>query len=131
MYDCSEKKTCARYGPEGDKVLAVYKTNSWLPRIIVEPLMVAKLKEVLPDARKQNRMTHVRGAGEVVNPNVTAIDISVSTIPENRRDAFIAAVKARPEVVGFMCKTYDPAAYHIEIATDPRYQTGLVKDFCN
>lgn len=78
------------YGSEGNKVVDVYvaqtKTNRDETAILAA--MDAEIKKVLPEAIKNNHLMHVD------RPDYDVFDVSLDSIPSDKRGDFIAAAKA-------------------------------------
>jgi hypothetical protein len=78
------------YGSEGNLVIDVYvtKTAALTEQSEILAAMEAKVKDVLPDAIKHNHMMHVD------RPDFDVFDVSLDSIPSDKRDDFSTAAKA-------------------------------------
>jgi hypothetical protein len=78
------------YGSEGKAVVDVYvnQSNAHNDRTKILAAMEAKIIEVLPAAREHNHLMHVD------RPDFDVFDVSMASIPGDKRTGFLAAAKA-------------------------------------
>ena len=78
------------YGGEGNQVVDVYvaQTNANQDEAATLAAMAAKIKAVLPEAINNHHLMHVD------RPGYDVFDVSLDSIPGDKRDSFIKAAKA-------------------------------------
>lgn len=95
----------ALYRPPGQKVVDVYSQfHATLSASAVQALMAEKILEV----GSSNVSHHIADANHYV------FDVGPSSIPQEKREAFIAAAASHPRVSKFLKPPADPA-YHLEV----------------
>lgn len=97
------------YRDAGDKVIWVYEQfHSTLPPASVQELMAEEIRKVGPG----NVSHHITDANHYV------FDVAPSSIPAEKREAFIVAAATHPRVSKFLKPPADPAM-HLEVIINP------------
>jgi hypothetical protein len=114
MYSNLEAHKIVNYGPEGKAVEKVYhagKGNS-MEADAIKQAMLTELKQQMPAAQAAGRLQHLFADRWVV-------DIAVSSIPVEKRDALLAACESHPQRARcFGPGKLDEASFHFEFKRD-------------
>jgi len=95
----------ALYKLPGQRVIDVYaQYHATMPRNAVESLMIQKILEV-----GSANVSH-----HIVDLSHWVFDVAPSSIPPEKREAFIAAAATHPKVSKFLKPPADPA-FHLEV----------------
>lgn len=97
------------YGPEGDSIIAVFERTREQGRDAAVDAMTEETRRQLPRAHANNRLMHTKDTHYV-------FDVALSSIPSERRQAFIRAARAHPHTT----RVLGPAdgeqeAVHLEV----------------
>ncbi|WNG23574.1 hypothetical protein F0U62_05670 [Cystobacter fuscus] len=115
MYDNIQNKgvrsQLALYGAPGDAVVETYVAaqNAGLSREETLRAMTDKINELGPSTVSR----HAASPEQIARLNI--IDISPRSIPASQHEAFIAAIRANPEVSRFLGPADGDPAFHLEI----------------